>query len=219
MKKYYNQIGMFISVVMVALVVGLGGYYLYHYVTLDSIVIDSDEKDNPVFIPEEDVDKDVVSGVDGFHEPVVVVEKFRLPFAVDAKMVKPYFDYSKDLATQVSAVTLFENVYRPNMGIDYASNNKAFNVTSVLSGAVSQVYDDPIFGSTVVITSENGYVITYSSLDGVVVSPNNTIKQGDLIGVASENVYNPELQKHVHVEVSKNGTYMNLESLINKPVR
>lgn len=216
MKKYYNQIGMFLSVVMVTLVVGLGGYYLYHYVTLDSIVIDSDEKDNPVFIPEDIVEQDVVTEID---EPVVVVEKFKLPFAVKATVVKPYFDYSQDLATQVSAVTLFENVYRPNMGVDYASDNKAFNVTASLSGAVSEVYDDPIFGSTVVITSSNGYVMTYSSLDGVVVSPNNTIQQGDLIGVASENIYNPELQKHVHVEVSRNGTYLNLESLLNQPVR
>lgn len=218
MKKYYNQIGMFLSVGMVALVVGLGGYYLYHYVTLDTMVIDSNINDNPVFVPEEDVSKDVVSETD-VEVPVVVIETFKHPFAVNAKVVKPYFDYSKDLAAQVSAVTLFENVYRPNMGVDYGMGNKAFNVVASLSGAVSSVYDDPIFGSTVVVTSENGYVMTYSSLSGVVVSPNNTIQQGDLIGVASENVYNPELQKHVHVEVVKNGTFMNLETLISKPVR
>lgn len=219
MKKYYNQIGMFLSVVIVALMVGVGGYYLYQVMSVDPAVID-EEPDDPVVNVDvdEDPNEDVDVGVDEPDTPVVTVERFKLPFAVNAEVVKPFFDFNLDLSSQVSAVTLFENVYRPNMGVDFSMNNTAFNVTAIASGVVSDVYDDPIFGGTVIITSSNGYVTTYSSLGNISVKANNTIQQGDLIGVASENLYNPELMKHVHVSVARQGVYLDLQKLIQQPI-
>ncbi len=220
MKKYYNQIGMFLSVVIVALMVGVGGYYLYQVMSVDPSVIDEEPNDNPVVNVDQDEepDDDIDVGAETPDTPVVAVERFKLPFAVNAEVVKPFFDFNLDLTAQVSAVTLFENVYRPNMGVDFALNNTAFNVTSIASGVVSDVYDDPIFGGTVVITSANGYVTTYSSLKDISVKANNTIQQGDLIGVAAENLYNPELMKHVHVSVARQGVYLDLQKLLNQPI-
>lgn len=220
MKRYYNQIGLIVAVLAVTLMVGFGGYRLYQYVIVDPVVIDGDEVDNPVFVPgEDDLEENPVNAGIENPKPLVQVEKFAKPFSVDAQVLKPFFDVYQDLSVQVSAVTYFEGVYRPNMGVDFGNDNKAFNVTASASGVVSDVFDDPIFGKSVVITSENGYIITYQSLADVVVSAHNTIKQGDLIGVASENVYNPELNKHLHVSVERNGSFLNFAEILNRSVK
>lgn len=141
------------------------------------------------------------------NEEIVVA-----PFKVEAGIVKEYFDGSDH---DIADYTNLDGVYRPNQGIDYGYNDEAFEVVSMISGTVSEVKSDPLFGNSVTIQSDDVY-ITYQSLDALNLKKDDKIEQGTVIGKASTNVYNPDLGNHVHIVVMKNDTLLNPKLVIGK---
>lgn len=162
------------------------------------------EQDTPVF-KEEQI-------------PVLALPSITLtgkkPFEVEAKTVIDYFDGS---VSDVVNMTKFEGVYRANQGIDYAYNDEAFDVLSVFGGDVKDVRDDPMFGKSVTVVSED-LEITYQSLGEVQVQSGDHIEQGALIAKAGTNIYNKELGNHLHVAVMKNGAVIDPKSIFDKPL-
>ena len=55
-----------------------------------------------------------------------------------------------------NALVYFEGVYRPNLGIDFANDNKAFEVKAACSGTVTKKENDALLGWVVTVTNENG---------------------------------------------------------------
>lgn len=139
-------------------------------------------------------------------------ESIIAPFHVDADIVLEYFDGTNH---EIKDYTSFNNVYRPNQGIDYAYNDESFDVVCMVSGTVSEVKKDETFGNTISVTSGK-LVITYQSLDALNYKKGDTIKQNDVIGKASVNVYNPELNNHVHIVALKDGLLVNPKTLIGQ---
>lgn len=127
-------------------------------------------------------------------------EKGIKPFSVDAKAVLEYYD-GKD--SKVDNMTKFEGVYRANQGMDYAYKNEMFNVLAIFSGDVSDVKDDPVFGKSVTIVSKD-ITITYQSLSAVAVKKGDHLQQSDAFAKAGSNIYNKDLQNHLHIVVEKN---------------
>lgn len=136
-------------------------------------------------------------------------EKAIRPYTVEAKIVLDYFDGS---AGDVESISEFEGTYRANQGCDYAFENQEFDVIAIYSGEVSDVKEDALFGHSVTIKT-NDISITYQSLKDVTVKKGDKVSQGDIIGKASANIYNKDLQNHLHVVVEKNGTIMDPENI------
>lgn len=142
------------------------------------------------------------------------IEKTILPFQVEASVVLEYFDGSNH---EVKDYTNLNGVYRPNQGIDYAYNEEAFDVISMLSGEVIEVKKDELLGNSVSIKKED-LIIVYQSLESVNVKVKDKVKQGDMIGKAGKNTYNPELGNHLHLVVEKKGLLMDPKSIIKKSI-
>lgn len=146
----------------------------------------------------------------------VKLESLLKPFNKDIKAVRYFYEKDDEASRQSSSLVFFEGVYRPNQGMDFSNNNTSFEVVASLSGKVINKKDDPIFGSCIVIESEEGIVITYQSLSDVKVELNADVKQGDVIASSGENIYEADLGNHLHFIVEKNGTILNPEKCFDK---
>lgn len=160
--------------------------------------------------------EDIPVSKEEVHVPVISLpetkEKAIKPFKVEANIVLDYYDGSD---TEVASMTKFEGTYRANQGIDYAYNNEAFDVLAIFSGEVTDVKEDPLFGHSVTIKSDH-LMITYQSLKDMKKSIGDTIAQGDALSLASSNVYNKDLENHVHIVVEKNGERIDPEEIYGK---
>ena len=96
--------------------------------------------------------------------------------------------YNKDDAEdrQENALILYQNTYMPSSGIVYASSEE-FDVVSVLDGKVTKIYEDDILGTVIEITHNTNLTTYYYSLKDVIVSENEEITQGTIIGRATTN--------------------------------
>jgi stage II sporulation protein Q len=139
-------------------------------------------------------------------------EKAIRPYTVEAVIALKHYDPNSEDSDDV---TLFEGKYRGNEGIDYSYNDEAFDVCAIFSGTVSDVKEDPLFGHSLTITSGD-IAITYQSLDGVALENGAQVKQGDILGKAGVNVYNKDLNHHLHVVAKKGRSLLNPESLYDK---
>lgn len=136
-------------------------------------------------------------------------EKAIRPYKVDAKIVLDYYDGN---TSEVNNMTKFEGTYRANQGIDYAFENQEFDVLSILSGEVSDVQEDPLFGYSCTITSGD-ISITYQSLKDMKKVVGDKVGQSEPISLASTNIYNKELENHLHIVVEYKGERMDPETL------
>jgi len=144
-------------------------------------------------------------------------ETLTYPFTGDASTVRYYYDASSDQAKLAASLDYFENTYRPSVGMSFAlDSGESFDVIAMLSGTVTYVEKDSIFSYCITIESDNGIFITYQSLGSVNVKENDTVKQGDVLGLSGENIYQSELGNHVHVILEKNDKTLNVENYFNK---
>ena len=139
-------------------------------------------------------------------------EKVILPFTVDAQIAVDYFDGE---AGETDKFTKFEDVYRSSQGIDYTCNEEQFPVIAMLSGTISDVREDELFGQSVELTS-GPLVFTLQSLSEINVQKGDEVSQGDVIGKAGTCVYSPDLGAHLHLVSEHDGTIVDPESVIGK---
>ena len=118
------------------------------------------------------------------EKPTVTTEKLLKPVSDDVKIVKKFYDASLSDAELEKALVYFEGVYRPNLGVDFSKDGKAFEVKAACSGTVTKKDNDALLGWVVTITNENGFSTTYQSLNEVSVEKDAVIKQGDKIGIS-----------------------------------
>lgn len=96
--------------------------------------------------------------------------------------------------------------WRTHDGIDISAV-QGTTVLSASSGTVSSVTDDPLMGTTVVISHDGGYQTTYSNLQARPnVEAGETVSAGQIIGAvgrtaAAESAQGP----HLHFSVAKGG--------------
>lgn len=140
------------------------------------------------------------------------IEEIIAPFQGEASIVLEYYDGTQH---EVKDYTELSGIFRPNQGIDYAENGESFDVIAMVSGVVSEVKQDEMFGNSITVKS-NGLEITYQSLDALNYQVNDEIKQKEVIGKASTNAYNPDLGNHLHVVVMQNGKLCDPKSIIGK---
>ncbi len=134
------------------------------------------------------------------------------------KVLKGYYDRSDDAKTQEKALIYYQNTYMPNTGILYSSN-ESFDVISVLDGKVEDVKTDNLIGNIVTIKHSNNLFTSYQSLNEVMVSVGDEIKQGDLIGTSGPNQITPDSENMLLFEVIYNGVNINPESFYQMNIK
>lgn len=144
------------------------------------------------------------------------VETLKSPVKDGIGIVRYYYDKDDDATKQEQSLILFEDVYRPNQGIDYANKNEKFDVLAAISGTVTKKTNDPVLGWVITITNSDNISTTYESLSEVSVELNKEVKQGDVIGKSGENVYEADLENHLHFILQKGDQLYNPEKFIGQ---
>ena len=130
---------------------------------------------------------------------------------------KSYYDYKGEATEQEKSITVYENTYIQNTGIDYISTN-TFDVVSVLDGTVVTVKEDELLGKIIEVKHDNGLITSYQSLSEITVQKNDKIKQGQVIGKSGTNKLDKEIGNHLHFEIYENGSSVNPINYLNKEV-
>lgn len=131
------------------------------------------------------------------------------------KVVKNYYDYQADNASQEESILYYGDTYMQNSGIDYASDAE-FEVVSILDGVITEIVDDEIMGKTVKIKHSNDLVSVYQSMGTVDFKVNDNIGQGAIIGVSGENNISRDLGNHLHFELYYKGNVVNPDDYYGK---
>lgn len=154
-----------------------------------------------------------------FDVPVVsTAEVIIRPYSgEDIKVVKDYYDYKAEAESQVRSLIYYENTYLQNSGVSYG-REESFDVVAVFDGTVTAVKDDKSLGKIVEVTHSNDMISIYQSLGEVLVSENQEIKQGTIIGKSGTCNLESELNNHLHFELVLKGLVVNPENYYDKKV-
>ena len=95
------------------------------------------------------------------------------------KIGKTYYDYKGESQSQENSITVHDNTYIQNSGIDFTSDNQ-FDVISILEGTVISVKEDNLIGKTIEIKHDNGIISSYQSLSEV------NVKKDDYINIVQD---------------------------------
>lgn len=149
--------------------------------------------------------------------------------STDTQIIRPYTDssvtivssyYDRDASTeeQEKSILYYQNTYMQNSGVDYAmtDNKNSFDVVSILDGTVTSVKDDDILGKVVEIKYSNDLIGVYQSMGEVVVSANDSVTQGMVIGKSGLSNIGADLGSHLHFELYYQGSVVNPENYFGK---
>ena len=91
-------------------------------------------------------------------------------------------------------------------------------VMAITAGTVSQIYDDELYGTTVVITHADSVSSRYSNLSVVpTVTVGQEVAAGDVIGAVGDTaLLECADEPHLHLEVFKEGIAMDPEEYIEE---
>lgn len=99
--------------------------------------------------------------------------------------------------------------WRVHSGVDIATSAGSAVYASE-NGVVSGLYKDDLFGNTIEITHEGGWVTRYCSLETLnLVTIGMSVEKGDIISsIGSSAVIESSYGPHLHFEIIKNGEYV-----------
>ncbi|WP_085506239.1 M23 family metallopeptidase [Thalassobacillus devorans] len=146
-------------------------------------------------------------------------EELTMPVAEqeNSTIVTKFYDYDASEEDQENALVLYDNKYYQSTGVDITKNDEKFDVTAALSGTVTEVKEDPLYGNVVQIDHGQEVTTVYASLDEVQTEAGAEVKQGDVLGTSGRNIFGQASGVHVHFEVRKDGEALNPESFFGKP--
>ena len=131
---------------------------------------------------------------------------------------KSYYDYQESNTNQENSIVYYEGTYIQNSGVDYVLNEK-FDVISCLDGTVIKAEKSELMGYIVEVRYNNDLIVSYQSLSEVKVNINDTVKQGQIIGVSGNSVIGSELGNHLHLEIYFKGLTVNPENYYNRNIK
>lgn len=198
-----------IYVFSIAMLIG-GVYFVESFISEKSLKTDTNE------VIEEEVNQEEVVPED---VPVVATEPvISRPYSnANVKIVKNFYDYQGEEATQEDSLVYYGNTYMQNSGVDYGLETE-FEVVSIMDGTVMEVLDDEIMGKTVKIKHSNDLISVYQSLGSVDVKENDNVTQGMIIGKSGLSNVSRDLGNHLHFEIYFQGKVLNPENCYDKTV-
>ena len=141
------------------------------------------------------------------------------PAAADLSAAVPPLADMSSILSDFSSGELVKNettgTWQTHNGTDIAAEVGA-DVFAVADGKVQAVANDALWGVTVVIDHNNGYISKYRSLGSDLnVQKDDEIKGGDVIGYVGETAdIESGIAPHLHIEITHNGKYIDPMSII-----
>lgn len=148
-----------------------------------------------------------------------VAESYAWPVqaGVTPKVSLGFTDSKAAAQTQGSTLVFYDDAFYPHNGVDITSSDgKQFQVAASVSGTVSDVENNPIYGQTVKVTSPDGYTEVYQSLASTTVKKGDQITQAQTIGMSGTCRFEPKAGTHVYFEVDKDNVPVNPMTLLPK---
>ena len=115
-------------------------------------------------------------------------------------------EYSMD--TLIYSVTLDQ--YMTHCGVDIEAPEDT-QVTASAPGTVTAIYEDDRYGTSVEITHSDGFITVYSNLSTAeLVEVGDVVEAGKVIGgVGTTGLFESLEPAHLHLEMLKDGVYVN----------
>lgn len=126
---------------------------------------------------------------------------------------KYYYNDEDDESKQQKSLIRYQNIYMPNTGILYSSDN-TFDIVPVLPGKISVVKTDDILGNIIEIEHDNNIVTIYQSVKDVKVKVGDEVTQDTIIATSGPNKLEAEKENCLHFEVYQDGTLTNPEEFL-----
>lgn len=143
------------------------------------------------------------------NEPVNANQvTFGLP-VLDATVVKNF----NDKALQYNDTL---NQYEIHLGMDFVAVANS-DVCAVLDGTVTEIYNDYLDGTVMVISHGNNFKSVYGSLsDSLTVKVGDTVKKGDVIGkISASSAGELNTGNHLHFELLENDVNVDPAAYLN----
>lgn len=121
----------------------------------------------------------------------------------------------RDFAVETLSYDQTMGDWRTHAGVDIAAE-VGRKVLAAGEGTVSQVYDDPMMGVTVVIEHPDGVTSTYCNLAAdPFVAVGDTVDTGTEIGTVGETaIAESAMEPHLHLEMTKEGAALDPVTLL-----
>lgn len=124
-----------------------------------------------------------------------------LPFAKKSVITQ----YSNE--TPIYSETL--NEWACHVALDF-SCNEGDNVPVAANGIVTKVTTDDIYGTSVLVSHEDGFYTLYRGLKEAAVKPDELVAKGQSLGTAAESIpFEAHMPTHIHFEVIKDNLSVN----------
>lgn len=163
----------------------------------------------------------VVPPVDDNTVVTTPEEVFKLPFQenTEYKVVRKFYNKDASREEQAQSLIKYGNSYRTSNGTGLAKkDDTTFDVLSALSGKVVEIKESPLYGNYVVLEHDNNVKVYYYGLTDVTVSVGADVAQGDKLGTSGYTEIDKEAGNHVFIQVVKNNTYLDFETLVGKKI-
>ena len=144
-------------------------------------------------------------GTDLVVETNAPEEVLKYPFSEElldnVAILQSYYDLEAEENVRENSLLVFNQTYETSTGISISIEDQPFEVLAARTGVVEEVNEDSFQGNEVVISHPDGMKTVYSSLTGIQVKKGDEVSQGDPLGSASANDWNPNAGTHLHFEV------------------
>ena len=195
------------------------GVLVFLFVSLVIVgVVSDNQTDDPIddtpVVPDTPKDEDKPT-------TTVTVETVLLPFdqKMDFTVVRKFYERSGTKEEQEKSLIKYGSSYRTSVGTSYSkTDNQPFEVLAALSGTVTEVKENPLYGNYVVIEHKDNVKTCYYGLSEVVVSVGSKVNQGDKLGVSGTTEIDSEAGNHVYFQILKNNKNLNPEKQIGKKI-
>lgn len=119
----------------------------------------------------------------------------------DIVILQNFYDVEADDSMRENALLVFNQTYETSTGVSISIEDKPFDVVAARSGIVEDVVQDAFQGDEIVLSHADGMKTVYSSLSDVRVEVGDELEQGDYLGDATSNEWNPAAGTHLHFQV------------------
>ncbi|MDP9727737.1 peptidoglycan DD-metalloendopeptidase family protein [Alicyclobacillus tolerans] len=144
-------------------------------------------------------------------------DTFIWPVNVAHKVTLGFFSADGTAKQQAAALVQYGGSYYAHKGVDIQSDTgTSFDVLAALAGKVTLVENNPLYGWTVEVTSNDGYVEKYESLGNVTVKTGDNVSQGETIGTSGTCRFEENQGNHLYFQVNQDGKLLNPLDLLPK---
>ncbi len=178
-----------------------------------------ENKDTGLIYKQPEPEKKDESGVPDKKNPVSeepAEETFEMGYGGFIKPCSGYISKEFSVEVPVYSATMYD--YRTHAGVDIACDIGT-PVKAVTNGYILDIYDDYMYGKTVVIEHADGIYSVYSNLSPDLPAETVTgrsVLTGEVIGgVGDSALCEVSEVSHLHFEMLKDGAYINPEDYIN----